>query len=212
MQVSQIISALRTIISDKDQLQVTDAEVMVWINAAMREVAVDNELLQSTATSTTVVNTGSYSVPTDILKLHSVKYNNQKLPVLSRKEAEEHLDNSGTAVGNPAVCYVWAGKIYLFPAPNAANSLVIDYTRQPVDVTAVGNTPELPVQYHNRILDYCLAQAYLQDGDLNGYNMKLAEFTTGVKSIKDTPEWEQDAYPSISVSDRDAGYEFDYGF
>ena len=212
MLVSAIISTVRTIISDKDSLQVTDAEMMVWINQAMREVAVDNELLQMSATSNTVVGTANYVLPADILKLHSVKYDNEKLPVYSRKDAEEHANLTSTTNGTPGFCYVWAGSLYLVPPPSAIKALIIDYIRQPTDVTAVGNTPELPLQYHNRLIDFCLAQAYLQDGDQQMYAMKIQEFQSGVRQVRDTPEWEADAYPSFTVSDRDSGYEFTYGW
>ena len=205
MLVSQIIGAVRTIISDKDSLQVSDAEMIVWINQAMREIAVDNDLLQKSATSATVVGTSNYALPADILRLHSIKYDNDKLAILSRKEAEETLDFNNTGNGTPSISYVWAGSLYLFPAPNAVKNLLVDYIRTPVEVAVVGDTPELPPHYHNRLIDYCLSQAYLQDGDQNMYLTKLNEFKTGVKEVKDEPEWQADSYPSFAISDRDSG-------
>lgn len=205
MLVSDIITRVRTTAGDKDALQFTDQDVMRWINDAMQEVAADNQLLQKIATTATVAGTDNYAIPTDILKLHSVRLDGRKIRVTTLNDAEQDYGFEEPERGDPSLCYVWAGFIKFLPIPDRVQDLEVVYTRNPTDVTAVGNTPELPPMYHQRLMDYCLAQVAQMDDDMDRYNIKMNEFRTGVQNLKDHPEWEHDAYPYITVSERDMG-------
>jgi hypothetical protein len=205
MLVSDIITRVRKIAGDTDVNQFDDATIMAWINDGMRECAINNNLFQVEATQNTVIGTNQYSLPSDIAKLHSVKYDNVKLPDMTLQEFDEQFTTDGTDRGTPVNYVIWAGKIKLYPVPDAIKTLTIDYIRQPTEVTAVGNTPELPPIYHLRLVDYCLAQVAQQDDDLQRYQMKMDEFRTGVQSIQDKDEVNVDAYPHMSVSSRDMG-------
>lgn len=211
MLVSDIITRVRVAIGDNESISVSDADIMRWINDAMREVAASNQLLQVTGVQNTIVGTEGYALPSapTLLKLHSVRYDKLKLPIYTRAEAEDRLGIDGTTKGSPSVAWVWSNKINLWPIPDSVKELEINYTRQPTDVTAVGNTPDLPVQYHRRLVDYCLAQVAEMDDDMARYQLKMQEFETGVQKIKDVPDWEDDYYSYISAASRDMG-ESDY--
>lgn len=205
MKVKDIISRVRTIAGDQDVLQFRDENVIAWINDAMREIASDNQLLQKSATQVATVGQNKYPIPTDILKFHSVLYNGSDLRLIDFETAKQegYLRSSE---GTPQVGWVWAGNLTLFPAPDAAQPLELIYTRQPVEVAAEADEPEIPSMYHMRLVDYCLAQVAQQDDDINRYNLKMQEFKTGVSSLKDVPEWENNLYPMMHVSARDYGY------
>lgn len=205
MLVSDIISRVRNIAGDTAVLQFTDDSLIDWINDAMREIASDNQLLQISASQNTVVNQSEYSLPVDILKFHSVLYDGEDLRFIDLEQAktEGYLTTSS---GTPNVAWVWAGKLNLFPAPDAIKALKLIYTRNPAEVNLATDTPEIPSSYHSRLVDYCLAQVAQQDDDMNRYTIKMQEFRTGVQNLKDQPEWENNLYPMIHVSERD-GYD-----
>lgn len=209
MLVSAIISRVRSIAGDVEAIQFSDATLYQWINDGMREAASDNNLLQITATIATIPGTVEYSLPTDILKLHSIQYDDTEVPLVTLDEAQNRgYINSDP--GFPVAAWVWAGKIRLFPVPNTSKSLKVSYTRSPVEITVGTDTPELPLMYHMRLVDYCLAQVAQQDDDLNRYQLKMDEFRSGVHNLKDQPEWENDLYPMISVSEGDSYYYGEY--
>ncbi len=210
MLVSDIISRVRTIAGDINVLQFTDASLIQWINDGVRQCAIDNGLLQKRGTQNTVVGQVDYNLPADILRLHSVKYDNVKIPVRTLEEYDK-LGPYNTDKGTPVGCYVWAGKLTLFPSPDAIKVLVIDYIYSPVAVAVAGDTPAIPESYHSRLVDYCLAQVAQQDDDMNRYQIKMQEFETGVSNLKDQAEHEDDLYPSISVSVRDMGHDWEEG-
>lgn len=205
MLVSDIVTRVRAIAGDSNSVQFTDATIITWLNDAQKIAAEKNQLLQKTASSNTVVGTSTYNLPADILKLHSVWYDGAKLPVYTFKEAEERANLADTSVGSPTFCYVWAGVLNLFPVPSRVVALKINYTQYPAELTLVSETPGLPVIYHQRLVDYCLAQVAQQDDNEQLYQLKMSEFNGGVSELKDVPEWENDQYPMITVGDRDRG-------
>lgn len=213
MLVSDVINRVRQIAGDVNVLQFTDSLVIDWINDGIRECAVDNNLLQKRATQAAVIGTAAYALPTDILRLHSVKYEGEKLPLYSLAEFEEFVGTKKTTdatQSTPVAAYIWASQLNLYPTPDQAGELVIDYIFDPalLDDSADDLKASLPVGYHSRIVDYCLAQVALQDDNQNMYQIKMEEFRTGVHKLKDQPEQNQDVYPSMLVSDRDSGEDY----
>lgn len=211
MKVQDIMNRVRSIASDMDSIQFTDDDLINWINDGIRECAVDNNLLQKTATSNLVVGTSSYTLPTDILKLHSIKVDGQKVRVLNLAEFEAYGGDSADS-GTPVVSYTWAGKINFYPKPTQALPYTVEYTYDPAvllnDAPSKASDPSLPVGYHVRLVDYCLAQVAQQDDDMPRYQLKMEEFRTGVTSLKDQPETQEDYYPMMGISARDSGQEW----
>lgn len=216
MKVIDVITRVRVTTGDTTVAQFTNDQVLAWINDGIRECAVGNNLLQKTANQDSVVGTGNYTLPTDILKMHSILYDNKKIDMLNKEEFDERYSGVGLATsdrGVPSVGFIWAGILNLYPIPDSVKQISIAYLYDPplhlidnVETEEVG----LPVGYHARIVDYCLAQVALQDDDLNKYQMFLQAFTTGVQSLKDQPEWDYDLYPHISTASRDMGNYYDY--
>lgn len=211
MLVSDIKARLLNQINDSDQTSFDDATIFRWINDGMRELAVSNDLLQKKGTLVTVTGTSVYSWPADVLQLHSVKWKGLKLKALSMQEADDLLPTPSTTtypVGTPTSFWVWAGQLNLWPAPDAgdATSLTVFYTKVPTEVAANGDTPEIPVQYHNRLVEYCIAQAAEADGDMQLAAIKMQQFQTGSAATKDSQSWEErDFYPSVTALPGDYG-------
>jgi len=212
MLISDVISRVRILAGDISALQFTDEHIVNWINDGVRECAVTNNLLQKSGIQSTVVGQSEYTIPPDMLKMHSVKYNGVKLREITQAQFDDtyaNSDDTSSGISTPQICYIWAGVLNVHPAPDVIKSLRIDYLYEPEvilnDAPSLATKVPLPVGYHSRIVDYCLAQVFLQDGDGAGYQTKLTEFKTGVSELKDQPESTYDEYPSISTSNRDMG-------
>lgn len=211
MLLSDVIRRVRNSAGDINALQFTDTMLYDWVNDAIKECALQNQLFQKSATQNTVAGTADYSLPTDIFKLHSVVVNSAKLPVLTLQQWEElNAGPNPPAATNsePVQCYVWAGKITLFPTPDKAYTLKVNYLYEPAALTAANLADQLPLPlaYHNRVVTYCLAQAALLDEDLIKYQNMMTMFTTGVIDLAANTQQEEDLYPFISTGTRDMGY------
>lgn len=207
MLVSQIISRVRRTIGDDSSIQINDNDIIGWINEAMKEIVTQVNLFQVIATASTVANQRDYSLPNNILKLHSVKWLGNSLKYLSPEQFETSVPNKDSTdnypTGEPMYYSVWGNTITFYPAPasNGTNDIKIYYNRLPVDVTSINDTPDLPSIYHTRIIEYCLAQAHDLDDNIFGAELKMSQFQQAVQGMKELGEWEdQDYYPFITSS------------
>lgn len=205
MLVSDIVTRVQRQFGDESGAQIDANDVMRWINDAQKEIARQRQLLQVTTQVTVTSGTGSYALPTNILHLRSVRYDGTVLRPISLEEAEETVPSydAGASIigsGTPSTYWVWGGLIYLYPIPNNSTSVLKSYyTRIPVEVTLTSDTPELPVQYHPRIVDYCLAQAYELDANPQQQSFKMGQFQAGVRQT-DMDMWQpRNVYPTVTV-------------
>lgn len=211
MKYSEIIRRVRQTAGDINVLQFSDAMLVDWINDGVRECAIENNLLQKTATTNSQVGVQIYNLPTDILKLYSVTYDGEKLRVLTYQEWEELSAGVPTStpppVGPPQQCFVWAGKLNFYPPPTKIASFSVNYIYDPPDSAGADLTATvpLPVSYHLRLVTYCLAQVALQDDDTEKYAIFMGQFRSGVIDLQQQGNQEEALYPFMSVATRDMG-------
>lgn len=216
MIVSDIYSRVKRQFGDESGVQVTDTDILRWINSGQREIVAQNEgLLEKTALTSTVANQQEYTLPTDllILKFISLKYSSQlsyfKLKGLKTTDFNEYIDGwAGTSfgAGTPVVYTIFSGKIVLFPTPDAtvADALKIYYNRIPVDVTGSSDTPDLPTLYHEVLVKYCLQQAYEMDEDWDASQIKGSALDADIALLRGREEWkQQEFFPTITILSED---------
>lgn len=211
MLVSEIATRVKRQFGDEAGAQIQDADIIRWCNDAQTDIAVNNDLLQVSATTATTSGVQKYTIPTNLLILRSAKWQGIKLQSVSMEEADTLMLSASSppaSQGTPNAFWQFARQIYLWPIPaaNGTTDLTLYYTRQPVQITAVGDTPELPLQYHTRLVEYCIAQAAELDDNLAHFQLKMGQYKQGIDSLKSNATWEnQDFYPSITASMRDMG-------
>jgi hypothetical protein len=94
----------------------------------------------------------------------------------------------------------------VWPSPpgDSTAAISIYYTRLPIEITDKPDVPELAVKYHNRIVEYCLQQAYELDEDYSASQMKGNQFQVGVSEQLESESWaSRDYYPTIMVRPED---------
>lgn len=200
--VYEIATRVKRQFGDEFGAQITDEDILRWINDAMRDICLNNNLLEKKSTTAVVANQQDYSIPNDLLTLHTVRYGTLKLSAFSLQEADEFISQESANTGDPLYYSLWANTLSLYPIPTtAATSLTLFYTRTPLAVTSLADTPEIPAAYHLRLVEYCIAQAHELDADQEAYQRKMAQFKENVQSTKDNGEWDsRDFYPNISAS------------
>lgn len=211
MLVSDIKSRVKRQFGDEAAVQVTDADILRWINDGLRDIVMKNEgVLETSSTTATVASQQDYTLPTNLLVLRNIRYKRlgdlsfYKLVGMSLSEFDEYIDGwEGTAYGpsTPVVYTVYGGALKLFPIPQLANETIkLVYSRVPVDVTADGDTPDLPLPYHNAIVDYCLQKAYELDEDWGSADNIAADYDAKIRLNKERESWQhREHYPNITV-------------
>lgn len=210
MNVSDIVTRVTRSFGDEAKVQITDADIVRWINDAMLDIAMNNNLFRVTSNTTIAGGQYTLTLPQNLFTLHTIKFNGLSLRMLSQQEADSYIinndDSSQTPTGVPTHYWQWGNTMHLYPYPSANGTVTVYYTRKPNDVSGLLDIPEVPIQYHPRIVEYCMTQAYELDDNLYGYQVKMAEFRDKTQQMKDNQEWEnRDYYPMITSSPADAG-------
>lgn len=205
---------------DEEAAQVTDDDIVRYINDAQREISVQHDLMQTKKAAATVANQSAYNLPADILRLRRVAYQGVALQPISQEQADESIPahdqsvSQGFPTGTPLYYWVYAGQINLYPAPNTDGStdLTIYYTATIPDLVGLdlvlnrpvadpANVITLPPEYHNSIVDYCMKQAFELDANTQLLALKGQEFQGGLDRIKGAQDWNnQNVYPSMTYT------------
>lgn len=221
MNVQDVVTRVKRVFGDEAGVQITDNDIIRWINDAQEEIGLNNEgLMEATATADVVINQADYDVPADFSVLRSLAYKGYRLKVMSFAEFNEYVDgfkaitSAPYGPGIPELFMVWNNKITLFPKPNetVAAGLNIYYIKHPVSVGTLADGLTVPLPYHNSVVDYCLQQAYELDEDYNKAQAKAGKFSESMMKLNDRNKWtSQEYYPRITTLPEDENYG-NYGY
>lgn len=217
MNVTDVVNRVKRIFGDEAGVQITDVDLVRWINDAQVQIGLANEgLLETSATANIVASQAEYNVPADMSVLRSLTYNGFRVRVLSFAEFNEYIDGysasaslSPYGTGIPEVFMVWQNLIRLFPTPDTSitNGMKIYYVKNPATVTSLADDLTVPIQYHNSVVDYCLTQAYELDEDLQKASYNRGKFDETMMKLQDRNKWtSQEYYPRITTLPEDESY------
>lgn len=216
MIVSDIKTRVKRTFGDESGVQITDEDIVRWINDGQRQICVQNDnLLEKSALASLIAEQNEYTLPSDLLifKSISVQYANE----LSYRRVTGYdfvkfnrfidgWDGTDQSSGRPVAYTIHAGNIIVFPNPDRAvtDGLKIYYNRKPIDVADDVDTPDLPELYHETLVKYCLVQAYKLDEDYDAAGAESADMTNDVTFLRQRDSWkEQETYPTITVMPED---------
>lgn len=219
MNLGEIRTRVQRQFGDESGVQITNEDITRWVNDAQRAIVLENEnILQSTALTSTVAGQQEYTLPVDLLILQGISYKSStdvayvKLQGMDRQKFDEYItgwNGSTYNTGDPLVYFVWDNKLELFPVPDvsAANSLKVWYNKKPTDVVNDVDIPSVPELYHTAIVNMCLAWAYELDEDWDAVGNKGQQINADMKLLRGREDWKnQETYPVITVRAEDQGF------
>lgn len=222
MNVQDVITRVKRKFGDEGSVQVTDADIIRWINDAQHQIAIANEgLLETVGTADVIQNQPEYDCPPDMSVLRSLSFKGYRVKYMSFAEFNEYIDGfsadpgiSPYGPGIPEIFMVWNNKITLFPKPDrdVTAGLKIYYVRQPTQVSLPADDLSVPIAYHNSVVDYVMQQAYELDEDLEKSNFSKGKFEQAMMTLNDRNKWtSQEYYPRITTLPEDENYG-NYGY
>lgn len=174
--LGDVVSYIQRQFGDESGVQITNADITRWVNSAQLAIVDKNPIIQATGMSTSVAGTATYAFPPDILQVESVFYNGTILQVRNFEQMTAELGPDSTTQGDPVYWYQWANRLYLWPIPNAAKTIQINYSKTPTNVTGLADFLGLPDRYYDRICDYVSSKAYELDEDWSANQLTLKRF------------------------------------
>lgn len=215
MIVSDIVTRVQRQFGDESGVQVTETDVIRWINDSQQEAVLQHTfLLYQTATSPTVAGQQQYATPSDCIDIKTVRYKEASslsflpLKYYNTKEMDEYIFNwQGTDfTGEPEI---WTKgnnnqTIALFPVPDAVGTLQFEYGRYPTPVITAADALDLPPYYHQYITEFCLMKAFEMDEEWEAMDRKAAyvQSTLDANFARDE-QFGKDVYPSVVPSSGD---------
>lgn len=210
MNVQDVIDRIQRQFGDESGVQVTNDDIIRWINDAQRDIGQAQEILETIATTTSVVDQASYIIPSDIISLKRVTYAGKNIKNVSLQEFDQYItDNQDTPTindtGTPEIFYSYGEEISFYPVPNVAgDDIKLYYSQFPAEVASAVDDLTLPIKYHNRIVEYCLQQAYELDENFEAASYKESQFSNSMSQMKEDVSWKHhEYYPNITVMPED---------
>ena len=211
MIVSEVITRVKRQFGDESGVQITDQDVMRWINDAQNDIAQAQEINEASATGSSTYQQDTYPIPTDVINLRSVLYKGKKIKAVSMQEYDVYVnENQGSPnvplYGTPDIFYVWAQEIRFYPIPEVSGEEIkLYYSQFPVEVITINDFLSLPIKYHNRIVEYCLQQAYELDENFDAAALKGGQMSASLSQMAEDSSWtEHSAYPMVTIMPEDA--------
>lgn len=217
MLVSDIITRVKRQFGDESGVQLTDEDIIRYINEGQRQIVMQNEgLLETVALTSAVANQQEYTIPANALIVRSISYKGPddsayyKLKGMSMPQLDEYMDGwSGNPdlTGTPIVYTIFGPSIIMFPIPDRSqtNAIKIFFNRIPVDIVSGPDTPDLPLLYHDALTKQCLQLAYELDEDWEAASAKATQLDADVAILRGREDWkQQDTYPMITIRYEDA--------
>lgn len=205
---ADVILEVKRIFGDESGVQITDADIIRWINKAQFAIAMRNpEIGQAVALANVVANQADYpilaNIPT-LLTIQSIHFNNRPIKHLPFQEAESFLMGADTPSSDtPQFWYERAGVVTIYPTPISAvtNGLKINYNKRPADITTNSQTLSVSDNYYNAVVDYCLEAAQLLDENTALAGVFGQKFEQGIAQMKERTATQSDYYPYITQSE-----------
>ena len=208
--VSDVATDIRRTFGDESSVQVTDDDILRWVNSAQREILIANKILRAVGTTDITAGQSEYTLDAlKIVSIQSIHYLGRKLDYRSFNEAEEYVqryDPLKEITGDPIMWFEWGGVINLYPVPSSTKvgGLTVYYIGEPDLLVGMASLLSVPDSYYENILQFVLSKAYELDEDASNSAAKLNQFNQSLLSSADDVNYtNNDFYPRISVRDED---------
>lgn len=201
---------VKRIFGDEDGVQIADADLIRWINAAQQQIVSVNPVLQRTLLRDIVAGQADYTFPSDRVQyIQSLRYDGRPLDAYSYAEAQDYIlanDPTGGTGGEPLIWYQWAQQITLWPKPetNVADGLRMDYVAIPENLVSLNDTLAVPDRYFEATISYVLQKAHQVEDNFDGANFVKSIFQENLATLSEQENRIQlRTYPTMTVREED---------
>jgi hypothetical protein len=175
-------------------------EILTLMYLGSMQLADEGIIIERTFETTTVVGQLEYDYPTNAIGIKRVEYDGKRLDPITMDEDDvlTSFDADTTSTGTPTNYFIWNDTVMLRPIPNAALTLKIRAYIQPTIPTIVSEL-ELPTLFHPALVDFCIKEMVLKDGNIQVYDRYEARWQNWIvraKSFKSRTK-QLDKYPVV---------------
>jgi len=185
-----------------------DADLDAWINEGARDIARRSEVLQATTTINSTSGTQSYSLPTNVHRIHRVEWSRDGSTGSSIQTLEYRDFNSmdgvwwsqqKTSRGDPYWFTMWGFppslNMIVYPTPDVSVTAGFNvyYYRIPTTATNGSDTVEVPAGWDDLVDEYCEYMAMRKDANPSWVDAKTIYEQKLANMIETTRRWTDQA-------------------
>lgn len=205
---TQVADAVKRQFGDPDGRQITNDDILRWLNTAQQEIVSQNPILKETIVTGVTAGVNLYTYPSqNVQYIEAVHYKDLPLESYTFQEAQSYIlqrkvETSGVENIRPVIWYERNGDLYLYPTPSATETGVLKmyYIKRPSDLTVLSDPLELPDRYFQRIVDLVLSRAYQLDENWEAAKYKQTEYIAGMEQLANQENvTNTNTYPSVTV-------------
>lgn len=143
--------------------------IYTWIDKAQKKIIRRTNVRtnEETAELPALAGDSTLTLPSNYARLISLTLGDDegREPLQQVDQQTFDLYNNTTVTGTTYAYMISENLIYLLPSTDIARVFYLRYWRMPEDVTSITNDVEIPADYSQLIVDYCLHRAYLSEHD-----------------------------------------------
>lgn len=228
-ELGQAIREVRFRLDEPTEGRWLDESIRSWINDACREIARRARWKRKTGSVTAVAGTQEYSLPSDALEVHMVRYKatgDDNVIDLQYNDYKDVIAKSQTAFviaqSRPAMWYTWGYPgtstflLGVFPTPSEAGTFTVHYYGLPTELSITGSQDDgtnidVPLGWEDVVVTHATSLALQADGDPRWQEM-AAKYESDLQNLLDVSERYVDQ-PGTVVMAPDSGSGFaNYGY
>jgi hypothetical protein len=191
--VGDVYDAVKRMFGDESGVQLTNTDIVRWVNEAQVDLASQNQIIPAVATLPVLANVATYdltSVTPKIDSVASILLDGRRvgnIPISQAEESISLLDPESYEIGAPQFWYEWAGEITFWPTPGQNYTLTLRYTAEPTDVTVnAADVLSVPDECFTDIVNFVLMKSYEMDENPEMMAVKQAEYSSSVAERGET--------------------------
>lgn len=203
--VSQVVDYVKRQFGDESGVQVTDTDLIRWINDGQMEIATINKILRAKASTDLISGQDTYDFPlTKVISIDGIHVNGITVEYMQFPDIDKYImqrDPKREQTGQPTHWYDYGNQVTFWPIPDKAvtGGITVFYVREPDSVETVTDTLNIPDRYYNSLVRYVLAQAYEMDEDWQAARQKNEQFNADLTDLADEEvQLSSKAYPTIT--------------
>jgi len=187
MTIDELIDRVRqkTLI---DSSEITDTEMILWLNDAQDEVSNRNnwDWLMGTEDITTVADQANYSLSADWSSISVIVEDGQRatlVPVTSEAVWSQYGDNIPSGP-RARFYYIWANELHFLPIPSTSSVVYHVYAEGlPTLFTATSDAPAFMETFHKVLADYVEARVWEREEEFEKSQIAEGRFEFGVRQM-----------------------------
>lgn len=169
--VNDISQWVKRQFGDESGAQITDQDILRWINLGLLEIATLSKVIQGVSTTDFIAGQSEYTLPVEsAVELTAIKVNGKVVASLEFQQATEWVmktDPDGSVTGDPQYWWRWANTIYFWPTPATSylSGLKVFYVGYPAAVVNLSDSLGIPDKYFEALLQFVMSKAFELDED-----------------------------------------------